>query len=119
MMIIQNLAPLLPAGYQAGPRVHLGSYFQVDIDTFENDDVPRGSTRVVGNGGVATVPEAELSLRRRLASLRNLNFAREHLTLPDEAEPVGIFLYGCKDDAAVHYATGRHYDEGVRDAIPH
>ena len=24
MMIIQKLAPLLPEGYQAGPRVHLG-----------------------------------------------------------------------------------------------
>jgi hypothetical protein len=30
MMIVQKLAPLLPDGYQAAPRVHLGSYFEVD-----------------------------------------------------------------------------------------
>ena len=62
MMIIQNLAPLLPEGYQAGPRVHLGSYFEVDIGTFENDDAPRARPQLAGDGGVATVPEAELSL---------------------------------------------------------
>jgi Protein of unknown function (DUF4058) len=62
MMIIQNLAPLLPEGYQAGPRVHLGSYFEVDIGTFENDDAPRSRRQLAGDGNVATVPEAELSL---------------------------------------------------------
>jgi len=62
MMIIQRLAPLLPEGYQAGPRVHLGSYFEVDIGTFENDDAPRSHPRLAGDGGVATVPAAELSL---------------------------------------------------------
>jgi hypothetical protein len=41
MMMIQKLAPLLPDGYQAAPRVHLGSDFEVDIGTFENDDAPR------------------------------------------------------------------------------
>ena len=35
-----------------------------------------------------------------------LNYAREHLTLPDEADPVGIILCSDKDDAVVHYATG-------------
>ena len=62
MMIIQKLAPSLPEGYQAAPRVHLGSYFEVDIGTFENDDAPRSRPHLAGDGGVATVPEAELSL---------------------------------------------------------
>ncbi len=62
MMIVQKLAPLLPDGYQAAPRVHLGSYFEVDIGTFENDDAPRSRSQMAGDGGVATVPEAELSL---------------------------------------------------------
>jgi hypothetical protein len=62
MMIIQKLAPLRPEGYQAGPRVHLGSYLEIDIATFENDDAPRSRPQMAGDGGVATVPEAELSL---------------------------------------------------------
>jgi len=62
MMIIQKLAPSLPEGYQAAPRVHLGSYFEVDIGTFENDDAPRSRPQLAGHGDVATVPEAELSL---------------------------------------------------------
>jgi hypothetical protein len=45
MMMIPKLAPLLPDGYQAVPRVHLGSYFEVDIGTFENDDAPRHERR--------------------------------------------------------------------------
>lgn len=35
-----------------------------------------------------------------------LNYAREHLKLPDEADPVGIILCTDKDDAVVKYATG-------------
>ncbi len=62
MMIIQNLAPVLPEGYQAGPRVHLGSYFEVDIGTFETDETPRSQPRLADSGGVAIAPEAELSL---------------------------------------------------------
>ncbi len=35
-----------------------------------------------------------------------LNYAREHLTVPGEAEPVGIILCSDKNDAVVKYATG-------------
>ena len=35
-----------------------------------------------------------------------LNYAREHLMLPAESEPVGIILCSGKDDAVVRYATG-------------
>jgi Protein of unknown function (DUF4058) len=62
MMIVQRLAPLLPEGYQAAPRVHLGSFFEVDIGAFENDDAPISERNLVDEGGVATVPQAEISL---------------------------------------------------------
>jgi predicted nuclease of restriction endonuclease-like (RecB) superfamily len=35
-----------------------------------------------------------------------LSYAREHMTMPGEAEPVGIVLCSDKDDAVVRYATG-------------
>ena len=35
-----------------------------------------------------------------------LGYAKEHLTMPGEAEPVGIILCSEKDDAVVEYATG-------------
>ena len=35
-----------------------------------------------------------------------LNYAKRHLTLSDEADPVGIILCSKKDDAVVEYATG-------------
>src|SRR5262249_5739784 len=35
-----------------------------------------------------------------------LNYAREHLMMPGEAEPVGILLCSDKNDAVVKYATG-------------
>jgi predicted nuclease of restriction endonuclease-like (RecB) superfamily len=35
-----------------------------------------------------------------------LNYAREHLMMPGEADPVGIILCSDKDDAMVKYATG-------------
>jgi predicted nuclease of restriction endonuclease-like (RecB) superfamily len=35
-----------------------------------------------------------------------LNYAKEHLMLPGEADPVGIILCGRKNEAVVKYATG-------------
>ena len=35
-----------------------------------------------------------------------LNYAKEHLMIPGEADPVGIILCSDKDDALVKYATG-------------
>jgi predicted nuclease of restriction endonuclease-like (RecB) superfamily len=35
-----------------------------------------------------------------------LNYAREHLMMPGESDPVGIILCSDKDDAVVKYATG-------------
>jgi predicted nuclease of restriction endonuclease-like (RecB) superfamily len=35
-----------------------------------------------------------------------LNYAKEHLVLPGEAEPIGLILCTAKNDAVVKYATG-------------
>lgn len=35
-----------------------------------------------------------------------LNYTRQHLVMPGEAEPVGIILCSDKDDAVVKYSTG-------------
>jgi hypothetical protein len=54
-MIVQHLIRVLPEGYVAEPRVHLGPYFEIDVSTFASAD-PRGATAATGDGGgVATV----------------------------------------------------------------
>jgi hypothetical protein len=37
MVIVQQLGKVLPPGYSAGPRVHLGSQFEVDVATFVSE----------------------------------------------------------------------------------
>ena len=37
MMMVLNLAPKLPKGFAAEPRVHLGTYFEIDVCTFDKD----------------------------------------------------------------------------------
>ncbi len=57
-MIVQQLFPVLPKGYEAAPRVHLGSFCEIDIATFHTDETePRepGSAR---HGGSAVALEA-------------------------------------------------------------
>jgi hypothetical protein len=57
--MVQRLSPLLPEDYTAEPRVHLGSYFEIDVCAYE-DDEPKGleySSRQ-DSGGVATVTRA-------------------------------------------------------------
>jgi hypothetical protein len=55
MAIVQRLSPLLPAEYTAEPRVHLGTYCEIDVSTYE-DDVPkqREGAAEAGAGGMAT-----------------------------------------------------------------
>ncbi len=63
MVIVQQLRKLLPTGYVAEPRVHLGSYVEIDVAAFERDEPPSSFERDEppsfsaigeGNGGVAT-----------------------------------------------------------------
>jgi hypothetical protein len=51
-MIVQRLSPVLPNGYIAEPRVHLGPYFEIDVTAFER---AQPQTAAAGDGGgVAT-----------------------------------------------------------------
>jgi hypothetical protein len=52
-VIVQHVRPRLPAGYIIGPGVTLGTQFELDVATFEDDEVLIGPTDE-GNGGVAT-----------------------------------------------------------------
>src|SRR4051812_6857223 len=37
--MVQKLANQLPHRYVAEPRVHLGSFYEIDVSTFENDGI--------------------------------------------------------------------------------
>ena len=56
-IMVQQLARVLPAQYTAEPRAQLGTFYEIDIGTFEREDFPE--VPVNGNGGaVATLPWA-------------------------------------------------------------
>jgi len=52
--IVHHLRTLLPKGYIAGPRVHVGSHVEIDVASFKEDEPSAPSTTAEGNGGVAT-----------------------------------------------------------------
>jgi Protein of unknown function (DUF4058) len=53
--MVENLAEQLPDGYVAEPRVHLGSYCEIDVSTYEETgDEPRQQPDHQSNGGIAT-----------------------------------------------------------------
>jgi hypothetical protein len=55
MMLVAALSKRLPARYVAGPRVHLGAYFEIDVASYEEDEVtPPASGGAAEDGGVAT-----------------------------------------------------------------
>ncbi len=60
MKIVEELAPRLPDGFVAEPRVHLGSYYEIDICAFEQFEKiePVFSSSRVSDVGVATAPQA-------------------------------------------------------------
>ena len=52
--MVQALVTQLPRGYVAEPRVHLGSFFEIDVSTFEDDSAAESaSPGHDANGGVA------------------------------------------------------------------
>jgi Protein of unknown function (DUF4058) len=71
-IMVQRLVPLLPPEYTAEPRAHLGSYFEIDVCDYEDDEPkkPWGSSHE-GPGGVATAtwapPEPTLTVDVDLA----------------------------------------------------
>src|SRR5262245_43891314 len=68
MVMVQQLAPVLPEGFVAEPRVHLGSFYEIDVCTFEEDvgDDSPSNPGQSSNGGVATAafapPEPTLTI---------------------------------------------------------
>jgi hypothetical protein len=55
MVIVQHLYRTLPDGFVAEPRAHLGTYYEIDIATFERDDQPPSASAAGnGTGGTAT-----------------------------------------------------------------
>lgn len=72
MAMVQRLAPLLPEEFTAEPRVHLGSYFEIDVCAYE-DEEPKESWQGSpdNGGGVATAtltrPEPTLIVEADLA----------------------------------------------------
>lgn len=69
--MVQELNKLLPDDYSAEPRVHLGSYFEIDVCAYEEDDASRAFVTVVDkSGGVATAawapPEPTLTFEADL-----------------------------------------------------
>ncbi|HEY7427713.1 MAG TPA: DUF4058 family protein [Gemmataceae bacterium] len=53
-VIVQHLRKRLPTGYVAGPRVHSGSYIEIDVAAFKKDEPLSAPAFSEGNGGVAT-----------------------------------------------------------------
>ena len=47
-VIVQQLFPILPEGYVAAPRVHLGTACEIDVSTYERDEPPRPSGETAG-----------------------------------------------------------------------
>lgn len=60
MRIVEELAPRLPDGFVAEPRVHLGHFYEIEICTFERfeEGEPIAASTLGSNGGVATATQA-------------------------------------------------------------
>src|SRR5439155_10539473 len=55
MAMVQRLSPLLPKEFTAEPRVHLGSYYEIDVCAYEDDEPKtREFSSRENSGGVAT-----------------------------------------------------------------
>lgn len=52
--IVRQLRKLLPAGYSAEPRVHLGTVMEIDVGAFEADDAPQFGASPEAGDGIAT-----------------------------------------------------------------
>jgi Protein of unknown function (DUF4058) len=60
MMIVQALQRRLPKRYVAAPRVHLGSMIEIDIATYDQDELSE-PLREIGDGGVAVISPPTLT----------------------------------------------------------
>jgi hypothetical protein len=53
--IVRHLTTILPAGFRAGPKVHLGSAFEVDVSTYDLDSRDPDAAVDSGAGGTGTL----------------------------------------------------------------
>jgi hypothetical protein len=53
-VIVQQLSPKLPEGFTAEPRVHLGSFYEIDVCAYETEEPPAARPAREGSGGAAT-----------------------------------------------------------------
>jgi hypothetical protein len=65
--IVMHLSQLLPSDFAAEPRVHLGSYFEIDVCAFERDSpdaISRASPTIPGRSATSTwvPPEPTLAV---------------------------------------------------------
>ena len=58
MTMVQELVKVLPDDFTAEPRVHLGTYFEIDVCAYEGDESAPRIPRDRGPGGTATAPWA-------------------------------------------------------------
>ena len=61
MEIVRTLVTILPAGYRAAPKVHLGSPYEVDIATYDLDSRLSGTATDGGGAATLTAKVATLS----------------------------------------------------------
>lgn len=59
MIIVQQLRKKLPPGFIAAPSVHLGTFYEIDVSTYESDDAPASSSRKPGNGAAYNAATAQ------------------------------------------------------------
>jgi len=57
MRIVEELAPKLPDGFVAEPRVHLGTYYEIDVSTFEQDPAYALDSSPIASGSAAASTE--------------------------------------------------------------
>lgn len=68
-MLVQRLSPVLPSGFTAEPRVHLGRYFELDIGGFEGEEPLPGAPPSPGATAPApyTAPHPTVTIEADLA----------------------------------------------------
>ena len=57
-VIVQQLFPILPEGFVAAPRVHLGAAFEIDVSRYQRAQPARQEGPGDGEGGVAVAVAA-------------------------------------------------------------
>jgi hypothetical protein len=81
-MLVARMLEHLPAGYDAEPRVHLGSVFEIDVGAFEDGDSPAGFGVDSGGAVAYAAPEPTLTVDAALAE----QYEYEVLVFDDTAD---------------------------------